>query len=53
MTILPHIPATIPAWWYYLCVGSAVLITGISKAGFGGGVGILAIPVMGRRPPSK
>lgn len=44
--LLPHIPDGINPTWYYLCVGAAVLITGISKAGFGGGVGILAIPVM-------
>src|SRR5262245_41260147 len=44
--VTPAIPEGIPHWWYYLCVGLAVLITGISKAGFGGGVGILAIPVM-------
>jgi len=45
-SLLPNIPAGTPHWWYYLCVGAAVLITAISKAGFGGGVGILAIPVM-------
>ncbi len=33
-------------WVYYVCVGLAVLIIGISKAGFGGGAGILAIPLM-------
>src|SRR3982751_5333933 len=44
--MLPTIPAGIAPHWYYVCMGAAVLITGISKAGFGGGVGILAIPVM-------
>jgi uncharacterized protein len=44
--MLPQIPPDIAPLVYYLCVGSAVLITGISKAGFGGGVGILALPVM-------
>jgi len=44
--MLPEIPSNIEPWWYYTCVGLAVLITGISKSGFGGGVGILAIPVM-------
>ncbi|MCC7352066.1 MAG: sulfite exporter TauE/SafE family protein [Phycisphaerales bacterium] len=43
---LPSIPAHITPWVYYACVGLAVLIVGISKAGFGGGVGILAIPLM-------
>jgi uncharacterized membrane protein YfcA len=44
--LLPTIPAGIVPWVYYLCVGLAVLIIGISKAGFGGGTGILAIPLM-------
>jgi uncharacterized membrane protein YfcA len=44
--MLPDIPANVEPWWYYVCIGLAVLITGISKAGFGGGVGVLAIPVM-------
>ncbi len=42
----PTIPADITPALYYSCVGIAVLIIGISKAGFGGGVGILALPVM-------
>lgn len=40
-------------WVYYLCVGAAVLITGISKAGFGGGIGIVAIPLMGSVMPAQ
>ena len=36
--------ATVP--WYYLCVTLAVIVLGISKTGFGGGIGILAIPLM-------
>ncbi len=44
--MLPEIPADISPWVYYLCVGAAVLITGISKAGFGGGIGVLAVPLM-------
>ncbi|MCX5658404.1 MAG: hypothetical protein NTW19_01625, partial [Planctomycetota bacterium] len=45
-SLLPTIPPEVAPSMYYLFVGAAVLITGISKAGFGGGVGILAIPVM-------
>lgn len=41
----------IPIWWYYLCVGGAVLVTGISKAGFGTGAGIVAIPMMAQVMP--
>jgi len=32
--------------WFYLAAVPAVLITGISKGGFGGGLGILAVPMM-------
>ncbi len=44
--MLPTIPQGIAPWWYFFCISAAMLITGISKAGFGGGVGILAIPLM-------
>ncbi len=44
--MLPAIPDNIDPWSYYLLVGSAVLVIGIAKAGFGGGIGILAIPLM-------
>jgi uncharacterized membrane protein YfcA len=46
LSLLPLIPQGVSLAQYYFCVGAAVLITGISKAGFGGGVGILAIPLM-------
>jgi uncharacterized protein len=32
--------------WFYLVAVPAVVITGISKGGFGGGLGILAVPMM-------
>ncbi len=44
--MLPTIPDGIAPWWYYCCVGAAILITGIAKGGFGGGIGILAIPLL-------
>ena len=44
--IWPTIDPGVSPWAYYLCVGFAVLITGISKSGFGGGIGIVAIPMM-------
>jgi hypothetical protein len=43
---IPSIPPEIPAPVYFLLVGLGVLVIGISKAGFGGGVGILAVPLM-------
>lgn len=53
MSFWPEIPAGVEPWVYYVCVGSAVLITGISKAGFGGGIGIVAIPLMGSVMPAR
>jgi uncharacterized membrane protein YfcA len=43
---LPRIPVGVDPGWYYLCVGASVLITAVSKTGFGGGIGIVAIPLM-------
>lgn len=44
--LLPSIPMGVQPWVYYVCVGVSVVIIGLSKAGFGGGAGILAIPLM-------
>lgn len=44
--VWPEIPPGVTPWVYYVCVGASVLITGISKSGFGGGIGIVAIPIM-------
>ena len=33
-------------WYYFLCVGASVFIMALSKGGFGGGVGILSVPLM-------
>ena len=51
--IWPQIPDGVAPWAYYVCVGLAVLITGISKSGFGGGVGIVAIPLMALVMPAR
>jgi len=48
----PTIPPETPAWLYLLCVGGAVLVLGIAKAGFGGGVGVLAVPLMAVAVPT-
>ncbi len=50
--MLPDIPAGVPASQYYLCVGLAVLVIGLSKAGFGGGIGILAMPLTAAAMPA-
>ncbi|HAI10330.1 MAG TPA: hypothetical protein DCM28_01410 [Phycisphaerales bacterium] len=44
--MLPTIPVDVDPTMYYLCVGLGVLIIGIAKAGFGGGIGILAVPLI-------
>jgi uncharacterized membrane protein YfcA len=51
--IWPQIPAGVEPWVYFLCVGSSVFIVGLSKAGFGGGIGIVAIPLMGAVMPPQ
>ena len=51
--IWPEISADVAPWVYYLCVGAAVLITGISKSGFGGGIGIVALPLMASVMPAR
>jgi uncharacterized membrane protein YfcA len=52
MRFWPDVTPGVEPWIYYCCVGAAVLITGISKAGFGGGIGIVAIPLMGSVMPA-
>jgi len=45
--MFPLIPAGMSPWWYFICVGLSVLIMAVGKGGFGGGgIGILAIPLM-------
>lgn len=51
--IWPQIPAGVEPWVYYLCTGSAVFVAGLSKAGFGGGIGIVAVPLMGAVMPPQ
>ncbi len=52
MDFWPTITPGVTPWVYYCCVGAAVLLTGISKSGFGGGVGIVAIPLMATVMPA-
>src|ERR1043165_7028165 len=53
MDFWPTITPGVTPWVYYVCVGLAVLITGISKSGFGGGIGIMALPIMAAVMPAK
>jgi uncharacterized membrane protein YfcA len=46
------VPITDP--WFYLVAVPAVLVTGISKGGFGGGLGIVAVPLLALAiPPAQ
>ena len=38
-------PAGVPAWWYVTALLGAAVILGMAKSGFGGGIGILAVPL--------
>lgn len=49
---LPAPPDNVEAWWYYAAVIAAVIIMGIAKSGFGGGVGILAVPLVANAMPA-
>ena len=53
MNLLPTIGPDVAPEWYYFCVGASVLIIAISKGGFGGGIGILAVPVMALVMPTQ
>lgn len=51
---LPSPPQGTPGWLYVTLLVSAVVVMGIAKSGFGGGVGILAVPlVMFALPPGR
>lgn len=49
----PTIPSNVDPAMYYFFVGLAVLVIGIAKAGFGGGIGILAVPLMASVMPAQ
>ncbi|MEM9346080.1 MAG: sulfite exporter TauE/SafE family protein [Planctomycetota bacterium] len=48
---LPTPPDETSAWVYYSLVIAAVIVMGIAKSGFGGGVGILAVPLVANAFP--
>jgi uncharacterized membrane protein YfcA len=39
------VPAGVEPWWYVTALLLAAVILGIAKSGFGGGIGILAVPL--------
>lgn len=48
---LPVPPEGSSAWLYYTLVIGAVIVMGIAKSGFGGGIGILAVPLVANAMP--
>lgn len=52
ITWFPTIPAGTPWWLWLLCVIAAVLIIGIAKSGFGGGVAVVATPLFAVAMPT-
>ena len=44
--MLPELSDEVTPWLYYSVGVLATLIVGIGKAGFGGGVGIVAVPIL-------
>lgn len=51
--LLPVIPDGTPIWWYVTALGLGVLVIGIAKAGFGGGIGIIAVPLIANALPAE
>ena len=51
--LLPELPADTTLWWYVTALGLGVLVIGIAKAGFGGGVGIIAVPLVANALPAE
>lgn len=49
---LPASPADTPSWVFYSLIIAAVIVMGIAKSGFGGGVGILAVPLIANAMPA-
>lgn len=51
--MLPELPVDTPLWWYVTALGLGVLVIGIAKAGFGGGIGVLAVPLVANALPAE
>ena len=49
----PTIPPNTPIWLWLVCVVSAVIIVGIAKSGFGGGVAVVATPLFAIAMPTS
>jgi hypothetical protein len=50
--MLPIVPAGVPLWWYICALGLGAMIIGIAKAGFGGGITVLSVPLVANALPA-
>lgn len=50
--LLPDIPPETPVWLYIACMAGAVFLVGVAKAGFGGGIGVVTVPLMALALPT-
>jgi len=50
--LVPTIEMDVPAWQFYVFVSLGVVVVGIAKGGFGGGIGILAVPLLALAMPT-
>jgi len=50
---MPILPDDTALWWYLTAMSAAVIIIGLAKAGFGGGIGILAVPLIANALPAQ
>jgi uncharacterized membrane protein YfcA len=49
-----HVPDGIAPWWFVTALLLAAVIQGMAKSGFGGGIGILAVPLVANvLPPDQ
>ncbi len=53
LLLLPDLPVDTPLWWYVTALGLSVLVIGIAKAGFGGGIGVIAVPLVANALPAE
>lgn len=50
--MFPTIPDGTPGWWYVTAIGLAVMVIGVAKSGFGGGIAIVAVPLIANAVPA-
>lgn len=49
---MPTLPDGTTLWWYITAMGLGVMLLGIAKSGFGGGIGIVTVPLIANALPA-